>query len=135
MKLPVASARLSFALVTLLGSMAFAAARQPTPSAKVVNAYSKYVCFMMMEVAKGTPKDRQVCEKDIGESLVQLYPRMTAAERLELEQMPANWARLQKEWARLDETQRDQVRTEWARMIQFELEADTATGGSGPARP
>jgi hypothetical protein len=134
MKTPLASPRLAVALVTLLGSMAFAA-KNPSPSTKVVDAYSKYVCFVMLEVASGTPADRKACEKDVGASLVEIYPSLSAAERMELEQIPATWATLQKEWARLDETQRNQIRAEWAQMIQAQMEADTATGGAGPDKP
>jgi hypothetical protein len=134
MKTPLASPRLAVALVTLLGSMAFAA-KSPAPSAKVVDAYSQYICFVMLEVASGTPEDRQACEKDVGESLVQIYPSMSAEERKELEQIPATWATLQTEWARLDEAQRSQVRAEWAQMIRAQMEADTATGGSGQDKP
>jgi hypothetical protein len=134
MKTPLASPRLAFALATLLGSLAFAA-KSPAPSARIVDAYSKYVCFVMLEVASGTPEERKTCEKDVGESLVQVYPSLSAAERLELEQIPATWATLQKEWAGLDEAQRAQVRAEWAQMIQAQMEADTATGGSGPDKP
>lgn len=130
MKTPFASPRLAVALVTLLDSMAFAA-KNPAPSTKVVDAYSKYVCFVMLEVAQGTPEDRKACEKDVGEAFVQVYPSLSAAERKELEQIPATWAALQKEWAGLDEAQRNQVRAEWAQMIQAQMEADMATGGAG----
>jgi hypothetical protein len=134
MKTPLASPRLAVALVTLLGSMAFAA-KNPAPSAKVIDAYSEYVCFVMLEVASGTPEDRRACEKDVGESLVQVYPSLSAEERKELEQIPATWAALQVEWARLDEAQRSQIRAEWAQMIQAQMEADTAMGGSGQEKP
>jgi hypothetical protein len=134
MKIPFASPRLAAALVTLLGSMAFAA-KNPAPSAKVVDAYSKYVCFVMLEVASGTPEDRRACEKDVGEALVQVYPSLPAEERKDLDQIPATWAALQKEWASLDEAQRNQVRAEWAQMLQSQMEADTATGGAGQDKP
>lgn len=134
MKTPFASPRLAAALLTLVGSLAFAA-KNPAPSDKIVSAYSKYVCFVMLEVASGTAEDRKACEKDMGQSLVQLYPKLTAEERLELEQIPAVWSKLQAEWSKLDEGQRDQVRAEWAQMLQAQMEADTATGGSGQDKP
>jgi hypothetical protein len=124
-------------LVALLGlGSSGVHAQGAAPSEKVVNAYSQYVCFVLFEVASGTPAERQACQKEVGEALVQSYPRMSAEERAQLEQIPAEWATLRESWANLDESERDMVRAQWALMLQAELDGgDTAVGGAGQEKP
>ncbi len=135
MKTPSVFPRLVVVLVVLLGFGAFAA-EGGKPSGKVVAAYSNYVCFVLFEVAGGTPEEQRLCEEEVGEALVEAYPQLSAEEREQLARMPAEWATLQESWSRLDEAERELLRAQWALMLQAELgEDDSAVGGAGQAQP
>lgn len=135
MKTPSVFPRLVVALVALVGFGAFAAEGEK-PRKEVVNAYSNYVCFVLFEVAGGTPEEQRQCEKEVGEALVEAYPQLSAEEREQLAQMPAEWAMLQESWSRLDESEKELLRAQWALMLQAELEeGDTAVGGAGQETP
>jgi hypothetical protein len=131
MKTPSAFPRLLVALVALLGFRAFAA-EETRPDKKVVDAYSNYVCFVLFQVAEGTPAEKRQCHEEVGEAIVEAWSAMSAEERAQLARMPSEWAMLQESWARLDEAEKDLLRAQWAMMLQAELgEGDTAVGGAG----
>jgi biopolymer transport protein ExbB/TolQ len=119
-------------LQTLPVSAAAPPAPKEAPPAAVIKANAEAYCFLMHEVG-GQPKQAD-CEKKAAQDLTARYPRMSSAERTQLQQFHAEWPAIRKQWLAMDEKQKEAIRKDWAATAQQQQpQSEQGVGGSGPS--